>query len=49
VDSGSVAIARAILVGSAILMLDEAASALDAESEGHVQRAIEGLKGSEPS
>ena len=33
------------MVGPAILMLDEAASALDAESEGHVQRAIEGLKG----
>ena len=40
-----IAIARAILVAPAILMLDEAASALDAESEGHVQRAIEGLKG----
>ena len=40
-----IAIARAILVEPAILMLDEAASALDAESEGHVQKAIEGLKG----
>lgn len=40
-----IGIARAILVDPAILMLDEAASALDAESEGHVQRAIEGLKG----
>ncbi|HIJ20144.1 MAG TPA: ABC transporter ATP-binding protein, partial [Deltaproteobacteria bacterium] len=39
------AIARAILVGPAILMLDEAASALDAESEGLVQKAIEDLKG----
>ena len=39
------AIARAILVGPAILMLDEAASALDAESEGLVQKAIENLKG----
>ncbi|EFK07749.1 putative Lipid A export ATP-binding/permease protein MsbA [delta proteobacterium NaphS2] len=40
-----IAIARAILVEPAILMLDEAASALDAESEGRVQKAIEGLKG----
>jgi len=40
-----IAIARAILVDPAILMLDEAASALDAESEGRVQKAIEGLKG----
>ncbi len=39
------AIARAILVDPAILMLDEAASALDAESEGLVQKAIENLKG----
>jgi len=40
-----IAIARAILVDPAVLMLDEAASALDAESERHVQKAIEGLKG----
>ncbi len=40
-----IAIARAILVDPAVLMLDEAASALDAESEGRVQKAIEGLKG----
>lgn len=40
-----IAIARAILIDPAILMLDEAASALDAESERLVQRAIEDLKG----
>ncbi len=40
-----IAIARAILVDPAILLLDEAASALDAESEGFVQKTIEGLKG----
>jgi ABC-type multidrug transport system fused ATPase/permease subunit len=40
-----IAIARAILIDPAILMLDEAASALDAESEGLVQAAIEGLRG----
>ena len=39
------AIARAILFDPTILMLDEAASALDAESEGLVQKAIENLKG----
>ena len=40
-----IAIARAILIDPAILMLDEAASALDAESERLVQVAIERLKG----
>jgi len=40
-----IAIARAILIDPAILMLDEAASALDAESERLVQAAIERLKG----
>ncbi len=40
-----IAIARAILIKPAILMMDEAASALDAESEGLVQKAIEKLHG----
>ncbi len=40
-----VAIARAILIDPAILLLDEAASALDAESEKLVQDAIENLLG----
>ncbi len=41
-----IAIARAILVDPAILLLDEVASALDAESERLVQEAIEKLQGS---
>jgi len=40
-----IAIARAILIDPAILMMDEAASALDAESEGLVQKSIEKLQG----
>lgn len=40
-----IAIARAILSDPSILILDEAASALDAESEGLVQETIERLRG----
>jgi subfamily B ATP-binding cassette protein MsbA len=40
-----IAIARALLIDPAILILDEAASALDAESEKLVQQAIERLQG----
>jgi subfamily B ATP-binding cassette protein MsbA len=40
-----IAIARAILADSSILLLDEIASALDAQSERVIQDAIDGLKG----
>ena len=40
-----IAIARALLTDPAILILDEAASALDAESERLVQETIESLHG----
>lgn len=40
-----IAIARALLVDPAILILDEAASALDTESEKFVQMAIDNLRG----
>jgi ATP-binding cassette, subfamily B, bacterial MsbA len=40
-----IAIARALLIDPAILILDEAASALDAESERLVQQAINRLQG----
>ena len=39
-----IAIARAILTDPSILLLDEVASALDAESESLIQKAIEGLR-----
>lgn len=40
-----IAIARALMIDPAILILDEAASALDAESEKLVQEAIDRLRG----
>jgi ABC-type multidrug transport system fused ATPase/permease subunit len=40
-----ISIARAILVNPSILLLDEVASALDAESEELIQKSIESLKG----
>lgn len=40
-----IAIARAILTDPAILILDEAASALDAESDRRIQKAITDMKG----
>lgn len=40
-----ISIARAVLIDPSILILDEAASALDAESEKLVQAAIENLQG----
>ena len=39
------ALARALLRKPTLLILDEATSALDPESEGHIQRAIERLRG----
>jgi ATP-binding cassette, subfamily B, bacterial MsbA len=40
-----ISIARAILTNPSILLLDEVASALDAESEELIQKSIESLKG----
>lgn len=40
-----ISIARAMIIEPTILILDEAASALDSQSEGFVQKAIEALKG----
>ncbi|MGD9162461.1 MAG: ABC transporter ATP-binding protein [Desulfobacteraceae bacterium] len=40
-----ISIARAILIKPSILLLDEVASALDAESEELIQKSIESLKG----
>jgi len=40
-----IAIARAVLADPSILILDEAASALDAESEQLVEASIDALKG----
>lgn len=40
-----ISIARAILTNPAILLLDEVASALDAESEKFIQKTIDDLRG----
>ncbi len=40
-----IAISRALLINPSILILDEAASALDAESEKFIQKTIDKLKG----
>ncbi|MBN1904286.1 MAG: ATP-binding cassette domain-containing protein [Deltaproteobacteria bacterium] len=40
-----ISIARAILTNPSILLLDEVASALDAESEELIQKSIESMKG----
>jgi subfamily B ATP-binding cassette protein MsbA len=40
-----ISIARAIYTDPTILLLDEVASALDAESEGQIEEAIKQLKG----
>ncbi|MDD2390942.1 MAG: ABC transporter ATP-binding protein [Desulfobacterales bacterium] len=39
-----IAIARALLIDPAILILDDSTSAVDVETEGHIQDALSGLK-----